>query len=90
MVATFVVALPAVFVNTARACQPFSNAVSGPEVTVSPLKGPTSIHVDPPSTESCQSTVGVGAPMAATVNVAVPPEKTLWLSGSVVTTGAGG
>jgi hypothetical protein len=36
----------------------------------------------------CHCTVGVGVPLAAAVNVAIPPAFTVWLDGFRVITGA--
>ena len=47
-----------------------------------------SIQVLQPSIDTCHSTVGVGVPLAAAENVTLSPSFTVWLTGSVVTTGA--
>ena len=46
------------------------------------------LNVAPPSVETCHCTVGVGKPLAAAVNVAVPPEQVVWFVGCVVIAGA--
>src|SRR5580692_7754026 len=87
-VAALVVADPAELVNTARTSHPFSKNVIGPLVRVGDVNPATSNQVDPPSTESCHCTVGLGEPFAAAVNVTVWPYVTVWLSGLVVMDGA--
>ena len=86
-VAAFVAADPPVLVNTARNSHPFTKAVGVPMIDVEVAPG-MEIQVWRPSTETCHCTVGVGLPVAAAVNVTVPPEATVWLAGWVVTTGA--
>jgi hypothetical protein len=85
-VAALEVADSARFVNTARTSQPLTNGIA------TPLKlgevNPVSIHVVPWSTESCQSTVGGGARLAAAEKVTAWPEGTVWLMGWGVIVGA--
>ena len=75
-VAALLVAVPLLLVNTARNCLPPSDAVTVNEyvVDVAPLM---LLNVDPPSVLTCHCTVGVGLPLAAAVNVAVPPTGTV-------------
>ncbi len=47
-------------------------------------------QVVPPSVETCQTTEGVGSPLAAAVKVATCPGATLWSVGWVATVGATG
>ena len=72
MVAGLVVAVPATLAKTARTSHPFSNNVKGPVVTGSAVTSGWSTHVDPPSTDNCQCTLGVGVPLAAAEKVRVP------------------
>ena len=71
MVAGFVVTAPATLEKTARTSHPFSNNVRGPVVTGSAVTCGWSIQVDPPSTDNCQCTLGVGVPLAAAEKVSV-------------------
>jgi hypothetical protein len=87
MVAALVVADPTELVNTARSSQPFTKGVGTPLMLGDVTPG-ASIQVVPPSADTCHWTVGVGAPLAAAVNVTVPPWLTVWLIGWVVMTGA--
>src|SRR5215472_5632143 len=48
----------------------------------------TLTKVDPPSVLTCHCTVGVGAPEAAAMNIAVCPAFTVWLDGFVMMVGA--
>src|SRR5688572_9411109 len=83
-VATFVVAVPHVFVNTARYWLPFwdRSVVNVSVVVVSPGM---SVKLAPASVETCHCTVGVGEPLAAAVKVAELPDCTDCVSGCVVT-----
>ena len=75
-VAAEVVALPNVFVNTARYWFPFCTAVAVNDnvVDVAPA---TLANVKPPSVLTCHCTVGAGVPVAAAVKLAVLPELTV-------------
>src|SRR5213594_3519011 len=48
------------------------------------------LKVTPPSVLTCHCTVGVGAPVAAAVKVAVWPAFTVWFTGCVVMVGGVG
>jgi hypothetical protein len=88
-VAALLVAVPPALVKTALTSQPFTRAVRGPDVyegEVAP--GMVRLVQVLPSIEYCHCTVGVGVPLAAALNVRVPPDGTDWLIGWVVTTGA--
>src|SRR4029077_8680449 len=87
-VATAVVAVPAVLVNTARYWFPFCDkaVVKLRVVEVAPE---TLLNVAPPSVLNCHCTVGVGEPVAAAVKVAVWPAATVWLAGCMVIVGYG-
>src|SRR5208283_2123117 len=86
-VAAVVVAVPALFVNTARNSFAFCTAAAvNPYVAeVAPL---TLLNVAPPSVLTCHCTVGAGVPLAAAVKLALPAAVTVWLVGFVVTVGA--
>ena len=86
-VAAVVVAVPQLFVKTARYFLPLSAepAVKLYVVEVAPL---ILVKVFPPSVETCHCTVGVGVPLAAAVNVAIVFWHTFLSVGFVVTAGA--
>jgi hypothetical protein len=86
-VAASLVAVPAELVNTARISQPFSKALTTPLVKLVDVNPGTFAQVDPPFTDSCHCTDGVGVPLADAEKVTVLPEYTVWLIGWVVTTG---
>ncbi len=77
IVAAVVVAVPEAFVNTARNLVPFWPAVTLGTVSVVVVAPPTFAYVAPPSVLDCHCTVGVGVPVAAAVNSAVPPAFTV-------------
>jgi hypothetical protein len=72
-VAELELAEPAELVNTARASQPFSKALSAAVVYEVDVAPEMFDHVLPPFTESCHCTVGVGLPLAAAVKVSACP-----------------
>src|ERR1700722_13070551 len=86
-VAAVVEVLPAAFVKTALYLLLFSPAlvVKLKVVEVAPA---TFVNVTPPSALTCHCTVGVGAPVAAAVKVAVAPASTDTLVGFVVIEGS--
>src|SRR5206468_1373902 len=86
-VAAVVVAVPQVFVNTARYCLPLS-APAAVKLRVVVVAPGMSVNVAPPLMLTCHCTVGVGVPLAAAVNVAVWPAFTVRFVGFVVTAGA--
>ncbi len=86
-VAVVVVAEPCEFVNTARYLLPVWAAVVT-KLSVVEVAPATFVKVVPPLVLTCHWTVGVGLPLAATVNVAVFPALTLWFVGLVVIAGA--
>src|SRR5258708_8641167 len=85
-VAAVLVAVPAVFANTARYWFPFCGkaVVKLRVVEVAPE---TLLNVAPPPVLTCHCTVGVGEPVAAAVKVAVWPAITIWLAGWFVIVG---
>src|SRR5450755_3356096 len=86
MVAAVVVALPDPLVKTARNFVPFWPANTFGTVKVVLVAPATLLNVAPPFVENCHCTVGVGAPLAAAVNTAVPPAFTVTSTGfSVIT-----
>ena len=87
MVAALLVAVPPALVKTALTSQPFTRAVRDPVVSEGEV-APVRLAQVLPSIEYCHCTVGVGVPLAAALNVRVPPDGTDWLIGWVVTTGA--
>src|SRR5664279_4728187 len=87
MVADVVVAVPEPLVNTARNLVPFWPAVTLGTVSVVVVAPATLLKVAPPSVLNSHCTVGVGRPVAAAVNTAVPPAFTVTSVGLVVTTG---
>src|SRR5258708_22903532 len=87
MVAAVVVALPDPLVNTARNFVPFWPASTFGTVKVVLVAPATFWNVAPPLVENCHCTVGVGAPLAAAVNTAVPPAFTVTSAGFCVITG---
>jgi hypothetical protein len=64
---------PPTLVKYARTSHPFSEAVSVPVVRLGIVAVGIVIQEEPPSTETCQTTVGVGAALALAENVKVPP-----------------
>jgi len=84
-VAAVVVADPAELVKTASKVLPFCPAVAV-KLNVVDVAPATAVNAPPVLTIHC--TVGVGVPLAAAVNVAVPPTPTDTAVGFVVTTGA--
>jgi hypothetical protein len=75
-VAAVVVALPSVFVNTARYLFPFCERVVV-NVSVVDVAPATLLNVVPPSVLTCHCTVGVGFPLAAAVKLALAPAATV-------------
>jgi hypothetical protein len=86
-VTTFVVADPPGFVNTASYFRPFSATVAA-KLSVVEVAPDTAVHVVPPLVDTRHCTLGVGAPLAAALKVAVDPGLTVSLLGCVVTLGA--
>ena len=86
-VAAVVVAVPCVFVKTASYVFPVCAAVVV-KLKVVEVAPATAVNPLPEFTIHC--TVGVGVPLAAAVNVAVPPAVTVRFVGLVVTTGTDG
>ena len=74
-VAAFVVAVPQVFVKTARNLFPFWPLVVV-NVRVVEVAPDTLLNVAPPSVETCHWTVGEGLPDAAAVKLALRPALT--------------
>ena len=70
-VAAFEVAVPTLFVNTARYCVPFCAAVVAGVVYVVEVAPEMFANVELPAAADCHWTVGVGTPLAAALNVAV-------------------
>src|SRR5450432_847050 len=87
MVAAVVVALPDPLVKTARNLVPFWPANTFGTVKVVMIAPAILLNVAPPSVENCHCTVGVGVPLAAAVNTAVPPAFTVTSTGFSVITG---
>src|SRR3990172_8897417 len=93
-VAAKLVAEPALLVATARYRNPLSanvTLVTVSVVVVTPPYGAAfvrSLHVMPPSVDTCHWNPGGGLPLAATVNDAFAPAATVWLIGFVVNEGA--
>src|SRR5438309_1357135 len=86
-VAAVVVAVPQVFVNTARYCLPPS-APAAVKLRVVDVAPGMSVKLTPPLMLTCHCTVGVGVPLAAAVNVAVWPAFTVTFAGFPVIAGA--
>jgi len=86
-VAAVVVAVPKLFVNTARNLFPFCPAVAV-KLYVAEVAPLTLLNVVPPSVLTCHCTVGAGVPLAAAVKLTLPPAVTVWFAGFVVTVGA--
>ncbi len=86
-VAAVVVAVPPVFVNTARYCVPFCAAVVAAIVNVVEVAPEMFVNVELPEGADCHCTVGVGLPVAAAVNDAEAPATTVTFDGLVVMTG---
>src|SRR6266700_1576923 len=87
MVAAVVVALPDPLVKTARNFVPFWPASTFGTVKVVTVAPATLLNVAPPLVEHSHCTVGVGVPLAAAVNTAVPPAFSVTSPGFVVITG---
>jgi hypothetical protein len=87
-VAAVLVAVLTLFVNTARYRLPFCDEVSDVSDSVVEVAPETFVNVVPPSMLTCHCTVGVGVPLAAAANNAVPPALPVVFVGLVVTTGA--
>ncbi len=85
-VAAVVVAVPTVFVNTARYWFPLC-AKAVVKLSVVEVAPETLLNVAPPSVLTCHCTVGVGEPVAAAVKLAVWPAVTVWFAGCVVIVG---
>ena len=86
-IAAVVVAVPDPFVNTARYLFPFCVLLTT-KIRVGAIAPGMLANVTPLSVLTCHCTVGLGAPLAAAVNVALVPVFTAWLAGCSVTTGA--
>jgi hypothetical protein len=76
-VAAVVVALPTVFVNTARYLFPFCAAVTAVKARVAEVAPPRLLKVTPLSVLTCHCTVGAGLPLAAAVKLALLPAVTV-------------
>src|SRR5215813_6829240 len=87
-VAAVVVALPHVFVNTARYFVPLRLALVGVMLNVVLVAVGILLNVAPPSVLICHCTVGAGLPFAAAVKLAPFGSHTSWFVGFVVTDGA--
>src|SRR2546427_8589025 len=88
-VAAVVVAGPAELVNTARYWYPFCDKAVAKLRVVEVAPAPeTLLNVTPASVLPCTCTVGVGAPVAAAVKVAVWPAATVWFAGCAVIAGS--
>jgi hypothetical protein len=85
--AAVVVALPTVFVKTARYLFPLCAAVTAVEVNVADVAPPTLLNVTPLSVLTCHCTVGAGLPLAAAVKLALLPAVTVWFAGFIVIAG---
>src|SRR3954471_6787638 len=85
-VASVVVAVPLVLVNTARYFLPLSavDAANESMVPVWPLR---LVNVAPPLVLTCHCTVGAGVPLALAWNVAAPPAVVNTSDGFSVTDG---
>jgi hypothetical protein len=85
-VAGVVVAVLHVLVKSARYWLPLCDADAENDrfVDVAP---PILFQSDPPLVLTCHCTVGVGEPLAAALNVAVPPVQTDWFDGFAVIPG---
>lgn len=75
-VAAVLVAVPTVFVNTARYWLPFWDAVVV-KVRVVEVAPVTLLNVAPPSVLVCHCTVGAGFPLAAAVKLTFVPAATV-------------
>ena len=75
--AALVVAVPAALVKTARNWKPLLAATAPEKFSVVFVAPGMSVKVAPPLELNCHCTVGVGVPLAAAVNVAVPPAQTV-------------
>jgi hypothetical protein len=69
-IAAFEVAVPAVFVKTARYCLPVSTACAV-KLYVVDVAPEMLLHDVPPLVFTCHCTLGVGLPLAAAVKLAV-------------------
>jgi hypothetical protein len=87
-VAALLVAVPAVFVNTAWYLLPLCAAVTAVNVSVPEVAPETLLKVVLPLGLTCHCTVGGGVPLAAAMKLAVLPDATVWFAGFVVTVGA--
>ena len=81
------VAVPAIFVHTARYCLPLS-AVVVVNVKMLPVAPPILFHELPLLMLCCHCTVGTGPPLAPELNVTISPAHSACEAGCVVTCGA--
>ena len=84
-VAGFEVAVPAIFVHTARYCLPWSAVVVANDKV---LLVASPILFQPPPVFTCHCTVGAGPPLAPELNVTLSPAHFVCDEGCVVTCGA--
>ena len=75
-VAAFEVAVPQLFVNTARYCLPLS-AADAVNVYVVKVAFAIGVNVAPPSLDTCHCNDGEGKPVAVALNVTVAPAHTV-------------